>query len=430
MKRKSGKIQLKVLINGEKVGSLQRKSSGQVSFQYSKTWLENPKAVPISLSLPLRQTALTENKVRSFFENLLPDNDEIKKRLAEKFQANSIEAVELLGVMGKDCVGALQIIPENEEPPKTYEVKGEEVSNSQIYKILNNLSRSPLGLQEDDDFRISIAGAQEKTAFLWLNNKWHRPVGATPSTHIFKPQLGMIKNKIDMTTSVENEWICLKIAHHYGLKVPSAEIFDFNSIRCLVVERFDRRHTSEGIVRIPQEDLCQALGVSPTKKYQKHGGPSIKQIIKFLTSSDYQDQDRKDFIKAQILFQLLGATDGHSKNFSIFITPSGFAMTPLYDILSLHPALHDRQIERKDCKLAMSVGDNNHYRVYEIQRKHWYQTIKSSDFSEKILDSIFEEIFELSKTLEKAFEKKPREITDEYLNKILSGIQKNLSILE
>jgi len=229
---------------------------------------------------------------------------------------------------------------------------------------------------------------------LFHDGKWLLPLDATPTSHIFKVPLGMLPNGIDLSTSVENEWLCLKLASHLGLPVPHVSMASFEDCRCLIVERFDRQWSNDGtrIIRLPQEDLCQALGIPSIHKYECDTGPGIKQVMDFLDASDVRDNDRALFFKAQIISFLIGATDGHAKNFSIFIRPSGFRLTPFYDILSVVPALNKRQIERKDVKLAMSVGYNHHDRIYEIQYRHWQQEAKKAGFAERFMTEIIEDV--------------------------------------
>jgi serine/threonine-protein kinase HipA len=189
-------------------------------------------------------------------------------------------------------------------------------------------------LGEDEDFRISIAGAQEKTALLRWKNCWHKPSGTTATTHILKPQIGRLPNGIDLSCSVENEFFCLKLTAALGLPSAEVEIADFGGQRVLVVERFDRRWARDGrLLRLPQEDCCQALSVPPSLKYEADGGPGIPAILNLLNGSDDPTADRHRVLKALVVFWLLGATDGHAKNFSIFLGPGGrFSATPLYDV--------------------------------------------------------------------------------------------------
>ena len=136
-----------------------------------------------------------------------------------------------------------------------------------------------MGLGLDEDFRISVAGAQEKTALLWHEGRWLKPRGTTPTTHLLKTQMGTLPNGLDLSLSVENEYYCLKLMGAFGLPVNAAEIQTFGRTKALVVERFDRRWTRDKrLLRLPQEDCCQALSVPPTRKYQSDGGPGIADI--------------------------------------------------------------------------------------------------------------------------------------------------------
>ena len=139
----------------------------------------------------------------------------------------------------------------------------------------------PLGQEEsgdDDAFRISLAGAQEKTALLWHKGAWHRPTGATPTTHILKLPIGVSPQGIDLSTSVENEWLCAQIVREYGIPVAPCRIETFGERKTLVVERFDRQLAADGAwwLRLPQEDFCQSTATPPALKYENDGGPGIR----------------------------------------------------------------------------------------------------------------------------------------------------------
>ncbi len=247
---------------------------------------------------------------------------------------------------------------------------------------------------EDEDFRISIAGAQEKTALLRKNGQWLKPAGTSATTHILKPQIGQLPNGIDLSSSVENEYLCLKILAACGLSTPEVEIADFGGRRTLIVERFDRRWTRDDrLLCLPQEDMCQALSVPPTTKYQTEGGPDMNGVIQLLKGSDTPEADIATFMRACILFWMLGATDGHAKNFSIFITPGGrYRLTPLYDVLTVQPSLDPGQLQRKQFKMAMSAGKNRHYLVNEILPRHFQQTADIAGVGRKIMASVFADL--------------------------------------
>ncbi|MBT3330834.1 MAG: type II toxin-antitoxin system HipA family toxin, partial [Rhodospirillaceae bacterium] len=373
MSRRRQHAPLQVFLNNRKVGQLLKKPSGAIEFLYDSSWLEWENSFPVSLSLPLREDTYRGAPVAAVFENLLPDSDGLRRRVAETVGANGTDAYSLLAAIGRDCVGALQFVEDGSENEiDSTKVNGEPVDDIAIEKLLKNLAQAPLGLDRDDDFRISVAGVQEKTALLRYEGQWLKPQGTTPTTHIFKTQIGQLPNGIDLSNSVENEYYCLKLFEAFSMPVNRAEILTFGETKALVIERFDRRWTKDGrLLRLPQEDCCQALSFPPTKKYQSDNGPGMLNILNLLKGSDSPAEDQETFLKAQILFWLIGATDGHAKNFSIFLSPGGrFSLTPLYDILTAQPSLSDHQINRKQMKLAMSVGNNRHYRVDTIHARH------------------------------------------------------------
>lgn len=350
--------------------------------------------MPISLSLPLREDAYRGQRALAVCENLLPDSENLRRRIAERIGANGSDAYTLLAEIGRDCVGALQFLPEGNVTVGTAKIRGEKLGAEEIERLLNNLARAPLGLEKDEEFRISVAGAQEKTALLRLKGKWLKPHGATPATHILKTQIGALPNGIDLSNSVENEFYCLKLLAAFGLPVNAAEIAMFGRTKALVVERFDRRWTKDrGLIRLPQEDFCQALSFPPALRYQSHGGPGMIDCLNLLKGSDDPAADQKTFLKAQILFWLIGATDGHGKNFSIFLGQGGrFRLTPIYDVLTAQPSLDNRQIERKQMKLAMSVGENRHYRIDEIKGRHFIQTAARAGLPKSLATEVLAEV--------------------------------------
>jgi serine/threonine-protein kinase HipA len=394
MTRRRAHAPLNVFLNSRHVGVLRRESTGAIDFQYAKDWLAWENNFPVSLSLPLREDRYIGAPVINVFDNLLPDSDAIRKRVAERVGAGGTDAYSLLTALGHDCVGALQFLPDGVDPGKAGATDGKPVTDYDIAALINNLAAAPLGMGEDEDFRISIAGAQEKTALLRKNGQWLKPAGTSATTHILKPQIGQLPNGIDLSSSVENEYLCLKILAACGLSTPEVEIADFGGRRTLIVERFDRRWTRDDrLLRLPQEDMCQALSVPPTTKYQTEGGPDMNGVIQLLKGSDTPEADIATFMRACILFWMLGATDGHAKNFSIFITPGGrYRLTPLYDVLTVQPSLDSGQLQRKQFKMAMSAGKNRHYLVNEILLRHFQQTADTAGVGRKIMASVFADL--------------------------------------
>jgi serine/threonine-protein kinase HipA len=433
MARPRIRIPLNVYFNARLVGRLRRQASGAIDFQYDPDWLSWEHALPVSLSLPMREDRYIGEPVIAVFDNLLPDSDTIRRRLAERVHADGFDAYSLLARIGRDCVGALQFLPDGVEPGPAGAVAGRPVGQDYIARKIGDLTNTPLGVDEDEEFRISLAGAQEKTAFLFWKKKWHVPHGTTATTHILKPQIGVLPSGIDLTHSVENEYICLNLTEAFGLPSASVTIADFQSNRVLVVERFDRLWTSDKrLLRLPQEDCCQALSVPPTRKYQSDGGPGMAAILDLLKGSDDPEADRRFFLKAQIMFWLLAATDGHAKNFSVFLQPGGrFRLTPLYDVMSVQPAFDARQLRRNQMKLALAVGDNRHYVVHEIMPRHFVQTAAKSGIPESLVQRIFDEVLEAEQpAVSKVMKDLPAGFPQNLSESIVGGLRSRLRLLD
>ncbi|OZI63042.1 type II toxin-antitoxin system HipA family toxin [Bordetella genomosp. 11] len=396
--------QLDIWMNGSRVGRWANEA-GESSLAYDPAWIEHPAGRPLSLSLPFRydNAPYKGPVVHDFFDNLLPDSDAIRRRLAQHHRANSVAPFDLLAVLGRDCVGAIQLLRPDDVPTGLDHIEADPLSEADIAAILRSaVSGTPLGHDDHTaDLRLSIAGAQEKTALLRHQGQWLRPRGSTPTTHILKLPMGLVgAMQADMHTSVENEWLCSKLAAAYGLAVAHCDIAHFQDQKALVVERFDRRFTDAGaIVRLPQEDMCQALGVSPLRKYQADGGPGITDIISKVLDNSQRERDVRDFYKAQIFFWMLAATDGHAKNFSIALLAGGrYHATPLYDILSAHPIIGGKraQLAPQRAKMAMGVkgASGLHYRIADIRRRHWYSHATEIGLDRQTVDAIIRELIE------------------------------------
>lgn len=401
MGRRRKSIRLMLWMNGLPIGTWEVDSTGRHHLVYAEGWLESDHGRPVSLSMPLRPgAAYRGDVVRHYFENLLPDNRLIRERLQARFHTRSTSAQDLLAEVGRDCVGALAILPEGESPVGYDRIEGVPLTEAQIEQALGQVTVDARHADEDH-FRISIAGAQEKTAFLWHEGRWMRPTGATPTTHIFKLPLGVPPSGIDLTTSVENEWLCARILAAYGVPVAQGDIARFGERTVLVVPRFDRQLASDGtwLLRLPQEDFAQVCGVGPDAKYESDGGTGIKTVLDRLLGSAQADKDRQDFFRTQVLFWMLAAIDGHAKNFSVFIEPRGhFRLTPRYDVLSAYPVLgHGRgKLAAEKVKMAMAVwGDNRHYTWREIRRAHFEKTAKDCGLGSSVR-ALIDELVERS----------------------------------
>lgn len=409
MARRAKTKRLNIWMNGIPVGYWETTRQG-ARLGYLDEWLTDEQSRPLSLSLPfLPGNAPYQGLVvTDYFDNLLPDNDAIRRRLAQRHQAGGTDAFQLLAKLGRDCVGAIQLLPEDEAPSDLYEINGEALNAAGIAHRLRNITSVPaLGQHDhDEDLRLSIAGAQEKTALLHHEGQWLLPHGSTPTTHIFKLPLGLVGHmQADMRTSVENEWLCSKIMEAYAIPIARCEIQHFEDQKALVVERFDRTPSSDGswIIRLPQEDMCQATGISPLHKYQSDGGPGIARIMELLLGSDDAEQDRNNFFKAQILFWVLAATDGHGKNFSIaHLSAGNYRATPIYDVLSAHPVIGTgkNRISPHKAKLAMAVrGSTNYYLIEKVQRRHWIAQAQQVGLGAAAAERLIEEVIEATESV-------------------------------
>jgi serine/threonine-protein kinase HipA len=419
---------LRILMNGIRVGQLEKNVTGGLTFAYDQTWLNTSGARPISLSLPLVTEQFSGDIVYNFFDNLLPDNADIRSRIQTHFQIPTDQPFDLLASIGKDCVGAIQIL-NNEVTDFSNQILFQPLKEKEIASILRNTKNNPLGMTEkSNEFRISIAGAQEKTALLYWDGNWKRPLGTTPTTHIFKLPIGYIQHQqMDLSDSCENEWLCSQITNAFGLPVAQCEIQHFEDVKTLVVERFDRKLSQDGskIFRLPQEDICQALGISPNLKYQSDGGPGIENIMRLLLGSADPMKDRDIFFSSQVLFWLLAAIDGHGKNFSIHIEKDGkYRLAPLYDILSAYPYISNKQLQAKKIKMAMALkGKNNHYHWHNMQRRHFLGMAKTAHYStqkaEQIIDCM---LMKVETVIEQVAKKLPNNFPTEISQPIFDGI--------
>jgi serine/threonine-protein kinase HipA len=436
---------LNVWMNGEFVGMWTTSRAGIPFFRYAEEWTRGPDARPLSLSLPIT----TDREIRGpavdyYFDNLLPDNADIRRRIRSRYSLRSTDPFDLLEAIGRDCVGAVQLLPPDSQPIGWNKVAGTRLSIADVERELRAVTEPPPpggGPNTADDFRISIAGAQEKTALLRLGDTWYRPRNATPTTHILKLPLGIIGNfRGDFSNSVENEWLCCQFLRELQLPVADTEIGQFRAEKALIVRRFDRKWvgaepravsatgiapgSTAWIARLPQEDFCQATGRPPTQRYENDHGPSMSEILQILANSVAAERDQSNFLLAQLAFWLLAATDGHGKNFSIHHLPGNeFEMTPLYDVLSAWPVIGRgaNKLQIQDARLAMAVvGKRRHYRLLEIQARHWRSLATSVGGS-----SLWDRMQTLVDRAVSAFDsvKLPRSFPDQVISTISAGVR-------
>lgn len=432
MGRRSRARALAVWVNGRRVGEWHIPARGDMELRYDPAWMATEEGRPLSLSLPfgLDQAPVRGAAVAAYFDNLLPDADVIRKRLQDQFHTLTRDTFDLLAAIGRDCVGAVQLLAIDEAPQDIATIEARPLSEGEVERALVDAVAQPAFGAPAPDFRISIAGAQEKTALLLHQGQWCRPLGATPTTHIFKLPLGLVGGMlVDMSASVENQWLCAAILRAYGLPVAACEIGQFGRQKALVVERFDRQRHSSGThwLRLVQEDFCQVYATPSSRKYERDGGPGMGEIAKILRASVKREQDLATLFKAQLLFWMLAATDGHAKNFSLRILAGGrYQLTPLYDVLSLWPVIGDgaSQIAWHNARLAMAVrGQHKHYHLKDIQRRHFNAMAAQCGLGESTEPLIEEILAATPGVVARVQQTLPGDFPQQLLDAVLGGLE-------
>ncbi len=356
--------ELAVVANRRRLGTLTRSRGGDLSFVYLKQWRQDPDAFPLSLSMPLRADPYPRASVEPWLAGLLPDDEDVLRAWSSRFQVSRRNVFGLLSEVGEDCAGAVQFVrPQRldeflDAGPQSVEWLTEEMVGHRLAELRLDPA---LGRRPDDAGRFSLPGVQPKTALLFEDGRWGLPAGATPTTHILKPQNPRFSGL------VENEHLCLRLARAAGLPAASTRIERFGDQLALVVTRYDRRRIGPEWVRLHQEDFCQALGVPPERKYQNEGGPTVRTMLDLVRAESAQpDEDAQTLARSIMLNWILGATDSHAKNFSLLMGSAGqVRLAPLYDIASFFPYSEDP----RRLKLSNRVGGK--YRLHDIGCREW-----------------------------------------------------------
>jgi len=359
--------QLSVRLNGIEVGILSL-INGKMEFVYNENATQ-----PISLSLPIQKETFKEKLCRSFFGGLLPENPNMRDLLAKKYNININNDFKLLEKIGRDCAGAISFhqIDEPQKLQQLIKVEGNILSREELKKYIKELPYRPyLGK------RLSLAGAQEKTAVCIIDGKIALPNDDIPTTHILKTALPKY------IQSIQNEYICMKAAKEIGLDVAEVEIRKIDDLEFLLVERFDRENEKSEdnpkgeyylkMRRILQEDFAQSLGIQSRDKYKV----TFKDCLQVLNKTVSPAIAKNKFIKFVIFNYLIGNTDAHAKNFSVFLYENGAALTPAYDLLC--SSVYDC-----DQRIAMKIGKAKFYS--DVTGEDWELFAKDLEISPKLV---------------------------------------------
>jgi serine/threonine-protein kinase HipA len=357
--------ELIAILDGQIIGRVTSSARARITFTYDEKWRSAPNAYPLSISMPLALTEHPHRVIESFLWNLLPDNHNILDAWARKFQVSARSAFALISAVGEDCAGAAQFV-RSERLDAVLRPRSREIEWLDETAIANRLRL----LREDqsawriprDTGQFSLAGAQPKTALLFEDGRWGVPSGRVPTTHILKPP------STHFHGHVENEHFCLELARAIGLPVADSRIMRFQDELAIVVQRYDRVRTPAGLRRVHQEDVCQALGIPPTRKYQNEGGPGLRDIVELLnTYSSDPAQDVDTFLDAVVYNWLIAGTDAHAKNYALLIgAQSRVRLAPLYDLASILPY---PEFDAQRIKLSMKIGGE--YRLRDIGLRQW-----------------------------------------------------------
>lgn len=354
-----------VVVLGDTVaGTVTRIARGALRFDYADDYRQRPDATPLSLSMPTQVRSHPDHVITPWLWGLLPDNDAVLARWARQFQVSAASPFSLLATqIGEDCAGAVRFAPPDQvdrvltRPGSVTWLTEDEVATR--LRDLKEDSTAWLGRSFTGQF--SLAGAQAKTALLFRDGRWGVPSGATATTHILKPAVSGFDDH-DL-----NEHLCLDAARRVGLLAVRTRVGRFGDETAIVVDRYDRADKAGDTLRVHQEDLCQALGLPPSKKYENQDGPGPAQIAALLRRvmpPREADLAVSRFADALIWNWLIGGTDAHAKNYSLLLADKQVRLAPMYDVASALPyGTHEKKL-----RLAMKIGGD--YRVFP-ERNTW-----------------------------------------------------------
>ena len=346
--------QLSVRLLGKPIGILSQTDSGTIEYQYEKQAQK-----PLSISLPIQSDVFSSRLCRPYFEGLLPESDVVRTLIGKKYGISPHNIFSLLESIGHDCAGAVSFhqLDEAVSLENSHVMDGRELNREELKQLISDLPKRPL-FTDVDGLRLSLAGIQDKAALCYKNGNFMIPHGLCPTTHIVKTPIP------DIEGSILNEYSCLKIAKNIGLLAPDVEIFNFDGVEFLLIERYDRHELDGKIIRLHQEDFCQALGILPGSKYENEGGPSTVKCFNLVENSYFSGKDKLNFLKYFVFNILIGNKDAHGKNYSfLYNLDQNPSLSPLYDVLctDMYPSLTK--------KMAMKIGGK--YLLGDVYDRHW-----------------------------------------------------------
>jgi serine/threonine-protein kinase HipA len=354
---------LHVILEDALAGTIEKMPSGNLRFSYDDTYRFRDGVTPLSISMPLQVRVHPHHVITPWLWGLLPDNEQVLASWTRRFHVSRSPFALLSTQIGEDCAGAVRFAqPDRLDAALQRTGIVQWLTENDVAVRLRELREdSTTWLGREFTGQFSLAGAQAKTALLQLNGRWGEPSGSIPTTHILKPAVAGFDDH-DL-----NEHLCLRAARQAGLLAVRTKVSQFKDESAVVVDRYDRYIQGEVIVRVHQEDLCQALGIPPTEKYQNDGGPSpatIARLLRRAMAPREADEAVWRFADALIWNWLIAGTDGHAKNYSLLLSGDQVRLAPVYDIASALPyGFHEKKL-----RMAMKIGGD--YRVFP-ERNTW-----------------------------------------------------------
>lgn len=401
---------LEVFLDGALAGVLLRKDNGNLQFRYDKSYVE-AKGPPLSLNLPVRTEAFPHRDCLAFFGNLLPEED-VRAQVALATGISAANDYRLLERFGGDVAGAVTLLPSGREEGKPEPDSLEVLSAERLDEVLTQLPQRPLAADEEGEVRMSLAGAQSKLPVVEIDEGFALPHGSgNPTTHILKPEPSRFPGL------VANEFFCMRLAEEVGLQVAPVDRAETSSgVPFLVVTRYDRDVTQEPIRRLHQEDLCQALGKLYVEKYQREGGPGVRDAITLIDEeSAVPARDREQFWLALAFNALIGNCDAHGKNYSLLYYSPAPSLAPLYDLLST--AVYKELTKQ----LAMSVDGATE--LENVDPQAWARLAKEVGFAPRFLEQrmvpFVEQVLNAAEELSKS-----SQFSEPLIQEIVTGIRK------
>ena len=378
---------LAIFLHQDYVGELIQDISGKIQFTYAQDYLQNPEALALSHSLPLRENTFSANECRGFFSGLLPEAEK-REIIASNLGISARNDFSMLEQIGGECAGAVSFLPKGSlRTDLQYDYRT--ISDDQLADILRQLPKRPL-LAGDQDVRLSLAGVQDKLPVAIKDSQIYLPLGGAPSTHIIKPAIDRFENL------VLNESFCLQLAAKLNIPSAQASVHNADDVDYLLIKRYDRKIDAQGnLKRIHQEDFCQALNVPPTLKYQSEGGPGLTQCFDLVrATSSTPVIDLKKLLDAVIFNFLVGNNDAHGKNFSILYDHNHCSLAPLYDIVctAFYPELSE--------KMAMKI--DRKYKFNEVTTQHFEAFAQKAGLAPK---NVLKQVLEITNSLLEVLEK-------------------------